>query len=265
MGRQKFFFRINWNIFIIMSFMVLITALFTFIQPLKYASSSRFLVVQNYGKDIDPYAASKNTQYVSDILAKVIYSTSFLNEVLDSDFNVDRKRFSNEEDKKEEWEKTVQAKANSDTGIISVNVFHTDKGQAEAISNAISYVLKTKHSLYHGGGENISILVIDKPITTKWPVKPNIAVNLILALFFGIVSGVAFIYFFPDYDIKIILQETFYKWRGKMAGAQVESALGKRDIAKEKIFYPQNEFKNIKNDQNEEVIYTSKDDLFDDF
>ncbi|MFH0856524.1 MAG: hypothetical protein V1860_01345 [bacterium] len=273
MEEHKNSFKINyWNIIIITFFLVFITAILTLFQPLKYESSSRFLLVRNYDGIAD---GSKSVQYLSDILAKVIYSTSFLNEVLESGFNVDKKFFSNGENIKKQWEKTVQAKTSSDTGIISVDVFHKNKEQAIAISQAIGHVLETKHMLYHGGGNNVSIIVIDKPITTKWPVKPNIIVNLILALIFGIISSIGFIYFLPDYDIGNFLREIFFKGFGKKLARQSGEAgaylLKKEEsedgnIDNEEYSYLKKEFQKMsKLDNKSRKDYTREEELYDDF
>lgn len=206
----------NWrNIIWITLVLFILTAIFTFVQPLKYRASARFLIVQNYSEVVD---ASKATEHLGDILSQVIYSSSFFNEVTHSGFNIDESRFSlNEQKRKKQWEKTVDASAISDTGILAVNVFHKNREQADQLAQAISYVLKTKHSLYHGGGDKVSVMMIDKPITTNWPVKPNVAVNLILALVFGIVIGVAFVYYFPDYQIKEIFKRKQKRIKDKIS------------------------------------------------
>lgn len=188
------------NIIVISIALLLLTIIFSILSPLKYRSSSQLLVKQDYKEGADPYGLSKSTQYLSDILAEVVYSTSFFNEVMSSGYNIEKDYFSvNEQRRKKQWGKTVSAHAISDTGIIAIDVFHKDKSQADQIAQAISYILKTKHNLYHGRGDNVSIMIIDSPITSNWPVKPNIIVNIILALVFGIALGVAFIYYFPDY------------------------------------------------------------------
>jgi len=194
----------NWrNILNIMIIVIIFTIFFTILRPLKFKSSARLLVVQDYGQSFDTYSTSKSTQYLSDILSEVIYSTSFFNEVIQSDFNIETNYFSAKQLKrKKQWDKMISAKPLTGTGIIEIAIYHQSKNQAEQIMKGITYVLTTKHSLYHGGGDKVSVKIIDEPITSNLPVKPNILVNLILAAIFGILLGIGFIYLYPDYDFR---------------------------------------------------------------
>ncbi|MFH0854221.1 MAG: GNVR domain-containing protein [bacterium] len=204
------------NIIIITLIFLIFTVLFTFAQPLKYCSSCRILLMQEYISLNDPYAASKSAAYLSDIFAEVARSASFLDEVINSGFNIDKNYFkTNEQKKKKQWEKMINAKAINDMGILEIFIYHEDKNQAEQIANAASYILKTKHNLYHGAGTNVSVKIIDKPITTNWPIKPNIFINLVLALIFGIAIGIGFIYYFPEYDLGKYLIGLFFKKNNK--------------------------------------------------
>ncbi|MBI4779632.1 hypothetical protein HY797_04250 [Candidatus Falkowbacteria bacterium] len=177
---------------------VILAIILSLIQPFKYGSSSQVLVIQNSGNP-DPYLTSKSTEYLSNILAKVVYSNSFFENVLDSGYYVDKNYFGETiKDQMKVWLKTVSAKAVNDSGIISLAVYHTDRSQAELINRAVAYTLQTKHGLYHGGGENVSIKVIDEPITGNYPVQPNLILNFGLALVLGLVFSLAYIYLFPE-------------------------------------------------------------------
>lgn len=203
------------NIIVITLIFLIFTAVFTLVQPLKYRSSCRLLLMQESSAN-DPYAASKSAAHLSDIFAEVVYSTSFLDEVINSGFNIDKNYFkTNEQRKKKQWGKMISAKAINETGILEINIFHEDKNQAEQIANAASYILKTKHILYHGRGDNFLVKIIDRPITSNWPVKPNILVNFILALIFGIIFGIGFIYYFSEYDIDKYLVGLFRRNKRK--------------------------------------------------
>lgn len=177
---------------------VILAIILSLIQPFKYGSSSQVLVIQN-SSNPDPYLTSKSTEYLSNILAKVVYSNSFFENVLDSGYYVDKNYFGETiKDQMKIWSKTISAKAVNDSGIISLTVYHTDRSQAELINRAVAYTLQTKHGLYHGGGENVSIKVIDEPITSNYPVQPNLILNFGLALVLGLVFSLAYIYLFPE-------------------------------------------------------------------
>ncbi|MFH0972913.1 MAG: hypothetical protein V1768_02930, partial [Patescibacteria group bacterium] len=186
----------------------IITIIITAIQPFKYGSVSRLLVVQNFPAGTDPYAISKSNEYLSAILAKVVTSNLFYSDIMSAGFNIDKNYFTQKGEGKKEmkkWEETASARALSDTGIIEIQVFHPNREQLAQISQAINYVLKTKNNIYHGGGNNVDVKVIDKPIISSWPVKPNIFLNFFLALIFSLIIAFSYIYLFPDekYNIKL--------------------------------------------------------------
>ncbi len=185
-----------------------VTAIFTFCQPLKYNSQSSVLVVQNFPVGTDQSSISKSNEYISNILAKVVSSNLFYNDVLKAGFNINKNYFSKKNNLNSEmdnWKKTAQAKAISDTGIIDINIYHPDKQQLSQIAMAVNFVLQSKHSQYHGLGSNITIKIIDKPITSIWPAQPNIILNLLLAAVVGLIVSLYYIYLFQDESFNLRL------------------------------------------------------------
>ncbi|MBI4811870.1 hypothetical protein HY798_00235 [Candidatus Falkowbacteria bacterium] len=194
------------TILLLVILFVMAGVVFTAVQPFKYGAKSKLLVVQSYADVVDPYVASKSNEYLSNVLANVVASDSFFNEVINSGYHVNADYFPARPDKRlKEWTKTADARAVSDTGMIVVNVYHKDKYQAGQIAEAVNYILKTKNSLYHGGGDKVSVKVIDSPVISNWPVKPNIVLNLALATALGIIFSLCYVYLLPEkkYDLKI--------------------------------------------------------------
>ncbi|MBU0647214.1 hypothetical protein KKC67_01055 [Patescibacteria group bacterium] len=184
---------------------LLLAMVFTLVQPFKYRADLKVLVIQNFSANIDPYTASKSNEYLSNVLARVIYSNSFYNNILASEFDVDKNYFSGDVKKQmEKWAKTINAKVINDSGIININVYHSSRIQAEQIAKSISYILQTKHALYHGGGNNVKAQIIDEPIVSRFPVKPNIILNLALGLIIGLFLAFGYIYLFPEERFDVI-------------------------------------------------------------
>lgn len=212
----------------VLSWMILFLALaviFTAIQPFKYGAKSKLLVVQSYDGIVDPYAASRSNEYLSNVLASVVSSESFFYEAVNSGFYVDQSYFSQRADKRlKEWDKTVDAKAVNDTGIIIVNVYHRDKYQAEQIASAINYVMKAKNGLYHGAGERVSVKVVDPPIVSRFPVKPNVVLNVSLAIILGLVLGLCYIYLLPEEKYSLRFWPAFARRRGRATAGKSASA-----------------------------------------
>ena len=190
-------------IIVIVVVFILLSAVLTFTQTFKYESGFKMLVIHNFGTNTDPYVASKSNEYLSGILAKVIYSNSFFEKVNKAGFKINKDYFGKgTEEKMKKWEKTVAAKNIGDSGMISVAVYHPDSYQAEQIARALAFSMQASHQLYHGYGENVTIKIIDEPLTSEKPVKPNIILNFSGAIVLGLILSLIYIYLFPAMDKK---------------------------------------------------------------
>lgn len=167
----------------------------TLLQPLKYGSSSSLLIVQNYGSMTDPYTVSRSNQYLSNLLATVVTSQSFYNETMSVNANIDRSYFPTDTDKQMKlWQKTVEAKSLGDSGVIEISVYHTNRYQTQQIAKAVNYALITKNYLYRGNGNDLNIKILDEPVVSIWPVRPNILVNILIFITLGFFAGIAQVY-----------------------------------------------------------------------
>ncbi|MDD5071555.1 MAG: Wzz/FepE/Etk N-terminal domain-containing protein [Patescibacteria group bacterium] len=181
---------------------LLISLAISFISPLEYRASAKLLITQNNNLG-DAYSLSRSNQFLSNVLAEVVYSSSFLEQALSAGFNIDRTIFSADQNKNmKKWRQLVLAKSVSDTGMLVINTYHEDKYQASQINQAVAYILQTKNNLYHGLGDKVSVKVIDRTSVSKWPVKPNFILNAVLGIFFGLIAGFCFVYLYPGKELK---------------------------------------------------------------
>ena len=190
---------------IIILFLIIATII-TFIQPFKYTSAAKLLVVQQFPPGFDPYSASKSNEYLSSVLAQVVSSNSFYGEVLNAGFNIKRDFFGKDVNEQMKlWHKTVSAAAVADSGIINITVKHQDQYQADQLIRAINYTLQTKNNLYHGIGEHVLVKIIDQPLVSAKPNSPNIMLNLLIGFLAGLAAALVYIYLFPDasYNLKL--------------------------------------------------------------
>ena len=193
------------TVFSAVALFLVFAVILTIIQPFKYGSETKILVVQKNQYGVDPYQVNKANEYVGAILADVITSNSFFSEIINSGFSVYRNYFPVRlEDQSKEWKKTVKANSNN-RGIITLSVFHKDKYQADQIIRAINATLKDKHAFYHGSGDNIEIRIIDQPFTSELPVKPNVVLNLLFGILFGLLFALTYAYLFPEdkYNLRL--------------------------------------------------------------
>jgi len=175
----------------------MLAVVFSLAQTMKYTVKSRLLVVQNSNNN-DAYTLSKSNEYLGSLFAEVVYSSSFYDRVASSQYNINDAYFSGSYNQQvEKWQKTVQTKTQGDTGIIEIYVYHPQPSEANKISLAINDILINNNQDYQGG-QNIKISIIDQPITSSYPNKPNLPYILALALFGSFIISLFYIYIFPE-------------------------------------------------------------------
>lgn len=179
---------------------VVLGLVISLIQTPKYKSSAKLLVVFSQ-TDMNPYTSAQTSNYIAGILEEVISSDSFIDSVFKTNFDLINDLSFSADKKSKQWGKMVKTKVEDNKGIIVIDIYHKDKEQANNFAQAVSYVLITNHSLYHGSGDSVVVKMISSPsIAEKWS-KPNIGQNLLLSLIAGIFIGLTFIIIFPQQEV----------------------------------------------------------------
>ena len=192
------------TIVIIMLVSLVLTVAISLVSPLKYGAKSRLLVLQN-SNSADAYSLSKSNEYLGNLFAEIVYSGSFYDQVKASQYNIDPNYFSgNYNDQLKKWHKTVETDTQGDTGIIEINVYHVNIQEAKQISLAINDILINKNQDYHGG-QNVKVNIIDQPLVSNYPVKPNLPYNAALALTASFIISLFYIYLFPETKKKVVI------------------------------------------------------------
>lgn len=171
----------------------LLAAGFSFVRPLEYSSTIRLLVVPRSTFGLDPYLAIRSSERISENLASIVYTNSFFEKVLSLDTAIDQNYFSTREIKKRrEWQRMVSTQVARGGGLLAVTVYHRDRSQAERMVSAMGSVLQSEGWTYVGGGD-LQIQLVDTPLTSRFPVRPNITLNALGGLILGIVATAAWI------------------------------------------------------------------------
>jgi capsular polysaccharide biosynthesis protein len=161
----------------------------SFLFPLQYSSSMRMLIIQKQLSDADPYTAIKASERISDNLAQIVYTTSFFDKVMAAKFNIDQTVFKADPIKRrKQWQEMIGTQVIRGSGMLQVTVYHVDPAQATQIGRAIAFVLTTEGWQYVGGGD-LQVKLVDDPLQSRWPVKPNIPANAFGGLVLGIIVG----------------------------------------------------------------------------
>ena len=95
----------------------------------------------------------------------------------------------------------VKVKLQADRGIIDINVLNKNRDQADQFAQAITYTIITKHQLYHGFGDKVSVKIINRPITSTGWAQPKIIQNGFLGLFAGFIFGLTIVVIFPQQNL----------------------------------------------------------------
>lgn len=168
--------------------------LFSLVAPLKYSASVRLLITQRAAFTLDPYTALRSTELIGENLAQVVETSTFLSRVLESGYKIDDQYFGkgSEARRRKLWGSTVDASIARGTGLLQVSAFHPDRKEAEKIVSAIAFLLSTQGSEYIGG--EITVRLVDPPLLSRFPVKPNIPLNVVVGALVGAILASAWVW-----------------------------------------------------------------------
>lgn len=178
---------------LITSSILLVCLVFTIFQPFLYSSSVSLLVIQRSSISMDAYSALRSSERIGDSLSQIVYTSTFFDQVMDSGYPIDTSVFSEKENKKrEQWAEMVDTQVNRGTGLLKVSVYHEDKNQALMISKAVSYVL-IAYGMDYVGASDAELRMVDSPLLSNWPVKPNVFLNIFSGLALGFLTSVVYV------------------------------------------------------------------------
>lgn len=186
------------------AFLIIITLVFSavgfglsIIQTPKYESSVQLLVIQKYGDQFDAFTARRSAETVAETLSSVVYTSSFMKQVLQAPLDIKDTFPQDLKNRKKSWKKEINVRL-LESGNFQVLVYDKDKDQAEKVAYGIAYIMVTKGSEYHGGGQQVEIKMVERPITSIRPAKPNIYLNTILGFIVGLLTATGIIFLLPE-------------------------------------------------------------------
>ena len=183
--RYSTIFLRGWSTIILFAVLGLVLAVvFSFLRPLEYSSTVRLLITQNVGT-VDAYTAARSAERIAEDLATITYTTSFYDKVMSAGYGIDESYFPEDDYKRrKKWNKMVNTTVARGTGLLTIKAYHTDVAQAEQLAHAIAFVL-TNEGWTYTSGVNITVRLVDTPLNSRWPMRPNIPANA----FSGFVLG----------------------------------------------------------------------------
>lgn len=162
------------------------------LMPLEYRADAQVLIISQSRYGVDPYTAAKSAERVGENLAQVIKTNDFYQKVVAQSSGLDLIKFNklNERERRDLWQKTVSANVVYGTGVLNIGAFNQNPEQAKQWASAAAGALASRGWEYVGG--DVIIKVVNEPLVTKFPVRPN----LMLYGLFGFVIGGLFTMFF---------------------------------------------------------------------
>ncbi len=157
--------------------------------PLEYRADAQVLIVSKSRYGVDPYTAIKSSERVGENLLQVVKTNDFFQKTMSqSGYTLDKSRFENvsERIKRERWQKTLNLSVVYGTGVLNISAFNKNKAQAEQLAGAAASALISSGWEYVGG--DVSFKLVNEPVATRFPARPNLPVNAVL----GFVVGFAF-------------------------------------------------------------------------
>ncbi|MCF6276305.1 MAG: hypothetical protein L3J07_00495 [Candidatus Magasanikbacteria bacterium] len=156
------------------------------VSPLEYRADAQVLIISQSRLGVDPYTVVKSAERIGENLIQIMKTEDFLNKVIEQDIEVFNELNLQELDTREKrklWNKSTSASVVYGTGVLNVSAFHQNSEIAEKLSKAVVDTLVFKGWEYVGG--DVVIKVINNPVATKFPVRPNLPLNAFAGFVFG--------------------------------------------------------------------------------
>lgn len=165
----------------------IIAALVTLALPREYRADAQILIISQTRFGVDPYTVVKSAERIGENLVQIIRSNDFYEKVMALEgYSVDTSRFDDvsERKKRKRWVKAVEPSVVYGTGVLNLSAYHTDPSEARELASAASDALVSHGWEYVGG--DVSMKIVNSPVVTNWPVRPNIIFTTIAGFILGI-------------------------------------------------------------------------------
>lgn len=198
----------HWRLSLSLTLTLAILAFFiSLFQPQEYETLGRLLIVPKGTLELDAYGASRVGERLGGILKEVIYSNSFLDKVLASNFEVKNDYPQDLNQRLKKWQRRVKVEINSQSGTLELKIYHPQKTQSYQVALALLTILQQKGPGFFGG-RGVEIKLLDEPMVSEKPVRPRILLNTLAGGIFGLLLSFGIFYLFTD-ELERLKKESF--------------------------------------------------------
>ena len=156
--------------------------------PLEYRAEADVLVISKSRYGVDPYTIVKSAERVGENLAEIMKTDDFFEKVLaNNTVEIDTSKFENVPDRvrRRRWRQSVQGEVVYGTSVLKIRTYHTDPGSASALAAATANTLASRGWEYVGG--DVDIRVVNNPAVSRYPVRPNVLLNILGGFVVGVI------------------------------------------------------------------------------
>lgn len=146
--------------------------------PKQYSATSQVLIISRDKGGADPYTQARSAEKIGANLAQVINTTDFYNKVISGasePFDKTPWTSLTDRQRRKKWAKDVQASMLYGVSIMNVKIYSYNQAEAVRLSKAVAQTMVSQGWEYLGG--DVAIKLISEPLVSRWPVRPNLAVN----------------------------------------------------------------------------------------
>lgn len=166
----------------------------SFVSPVQYRADGQVYILSLSRYGLDPYTVAKSAEKIGDNLSQVIKTNDFYDKVMaNPNYRLDQSYFQgvSERVKRKRWQSTVGGSVVFGTGVLNISAYHKNPDQAVAYAGALIDTLITKGSEYVG--DDVSMKVVNQPVVSSLPVRPNFLMNAVVGFAVGFVLRALFV------------------------------------------------------------------------
>lgn len=158
----------------------------TLLFPLQYRAEAQVFILSRTPAGVDPFTVAKTAERIGANLTQIVYTSSFFDRVIYvTNGTLTKEQFgADERTQRKNWRKTLDVGVVPGTGFLRVAAFDEDPARAGIIAQAVVTTLVEKGWEYVGG--EVQIKAVDTVVLSRFPVRPNIALNVLMGLVIGV-------------------------------------------------------------------------------
>lgn len=169
----------------------MLCTLVSLLLPLQYRADAGVYIISKSRYGVDPYTVVKSAEQVGQNMVQVLKTQDFFDKVMArAGGSIDTTTFQNVNDRTraKRWEKSVDGSVVFGTGVLNISAYHRNPQQAKLLAAAVVDTLVSQGYEYVGG--DVTIKQVNKPIVTRFPVRPNVPLNAAVGFLLGsVIAG----------------------------------------------------------------------------